>query len=63
LEEWARKGLLEDALVVLQHQLADAGRLDWDRVIIDASLVDVKKGARRSRAPSVARRAAVSISQ
>lgn len=63
LEEWARKGLLEDALVVLQHQLADAGRLDWDRVIIDASLADVKKGARRSRAPSVARRAAVSISQ
>ena len=52
LEEWARRGLLEEALVVLQRGLAGADRLDWSRVIVDASLVDAKKGARRSRARS-----------
>jgi len=52
LEEWTRRGLLEQALVVLQAELASAGRLDWSRVIVDASLVDAKKGARRSRARS-----------
>lgn len=54
LEEWARRGLLEQALVVLQTDLAGADRLDWSRVIVDASLVDAKKGARRSRARSAA---------
>jgi hypothetical protein len=52
LEEWAERGLLADALVVLQERLAGAGKLDWSRVIVDASLVDAKKGARRSRARS-----------
>jgi transposase len=52
LEEWSRRGLLARALVVLQQQLAAADRLDWSRVIVDASLVDAKKGARRSRARS-----------
>ena len=33
-----------------------AERLDWSRVIVDASLVEAKKGARRSRARSAARR-------
>lgn len=54
LEEWARRGLLERALVVLQTELAGAKRLDWSRVIVDASLVDAKKGVRRSRARSAA---------
>ena len=54
LEEWAGRGLLERALVVLQTELAGADRLDWSRVIVDASLVDAKKGARRSRARSAA---------
>jgi len=52
LEEWAQRGLLAEALVVLQERLAGAGKLDWSRVIVDASLVDAKKGARRSRARS-----------
>jgi len=52
LEEWSRRGLLADAIVVLQRQLAGANKLDWSRVIVDASLVDAKKGARRSRARS-----------
>jgi transposase len=58
LEEWSRRGLLAAALVVLQKQLAGADKLDWSRVIVDASLVEAKKGARRSRARSAARPAA-----
>jgi transposase len=58
LEEWSRRGLLERALVVLQAELAGADRLDWSRVIVDASLVEAKKGARRSRAHSAAPAAA-----
>ena len=60
LEEWTARGLFAQALVVLQERLHDAGRLDWSRLIIDASLVDAKKGAARSRARSSAGRAAVS---
>ena len=52
LEEWSRRGLLVNAIAVLQEQLAGANKLDWSRVIVDASLVDAKKGARRSRARS-----------
>jgi transposase len=61
-EEWTRRGLFAQALTVLQRELSAAGRLDWSRVIVDASLVDAKKGARRSRAPGRAARAAVSTS-
>ena len=50
LEEWTRRGLLPQVIGVLHHELAAAGRLDWSRVIVDASLVAAKKGARRSRA-------------
>ena len=62
LEEWQAKGLFAKALVVLQGKLADAGRLDWSRLIVDASLVEAKKGARRSRARSAAVLAAASTS-
>jgi transposase len=54
LEEWIGRGLFTQALVVLQQQLAGGKRLDWSRVIVDASLVEAKKGARRSRARSAA---------
>jgi len=62
LEEWSRRGVLERALAVLQDELAAAGKLDWSRVIVDASLVDAKKGARRSRAHSWENQAAASTS-
>jgi hypothetical protein len=52
LEEWSARGLFEQALLVLQERLAEADKLDWSRVIVDASLVEAKKGARRSRARS-----------
>jgi transposase len=54
LEEWQRRGLLEQALRVVQEELAESQRLDWSRVIVDASLVEAKKGAKRSRARSAA---------
>ena len=60
LEEWTRRGLFGRALLLLQQQLAEADRLDWSRVIVDASLVEAKKGARRSRARSAAALAAAS---
>jgi transposase len=60
LEEWSRRGLLTRALELLQQQLAGADKLDWSRVIVDASLVEAKKGARRSRARSWAAPAAAS---
>jgi transposase len=41
--EWTRAGLFLQALVVLQSELNDADRLDWSRVIVDASLVEAKK--------------------
>ena len=59
LEEWQRRGLLPAAIVVLHRQLAEADKLDWSRVLVDASLVEAKKGATRSRARSKASRAAV----
>jgi transposase len=52
LEEWAGRGLLVAAVRILQEQLAATEKLDWSRVIVDASLVEAKKGARRSRARS-----------
>ena len=52
LEEWQRRGLLERVLVVLREQLVEADKLDWSRLIVDASLVDAKKGATRSGARS-----------
>ena len=62
LEEWSRRGLFQQAIRLLQGQLVDANRLDWSRVIVDASLVEAKRGARRSRARSGARPAAASTS-
>jgi transposase len=56
LEEWIERGLFARALLVLQQQLADAEKLDWSRLIVDASLVEAKKGAARSRARSRASR-------
>lgn len=52
--EWQQRGLLPAAIAVLCAELGEAGRLDWSRVIVDASLVEAKKGVRRSRARSQA---------
>ena len=62
MEEWQARGLFDLALELLQKELADAERLDWSRVIVDASTVEAKKGAKRSPARSAARLAAASTS-
>jgi transposase len=62
MEEWSAQGRFQQAIRILQQQLKDEDKLDWTRVIVDASLVDAKKGAKRSRARSGARPAAVSTS-
>ena len=62
LEEWAERGVLPEAIRLLCAQLAEADKLDWSRVIVDASLVDAKKGARRSHARSWAGQAAATTS-
>src|SRR5262249_48466760 len=50
LEEWQQRGVLEAVFHELRGHLHSLGRLDLSRVLIDASLVEAKKGARRSRA-------------
>ena len=60
LEESTGRGLFQQAIRVLLAELAEADKLDWSRLIVDASLVEAKKGARRSAARSGARPAAVS---
>jgi transposase len=57
LEEWQQRGLVDVVFLQLRDRLARDGRLDLSRVIIDASLVEAKKGARRSRAHCVVTKA------
>ena len=45
LHEWIERGVWPQALALLVAELDRRGRLDWSRVVIDASLVDAKKGA------------------
>jgi transposase len=44
LHEWIAKGVWEQALEQLVAELNAAGRLDWSRVVIDASTIDAKRG-------------------
>ena len=60
MEEWSRSGVLVEAIERLQAELRQADKLDWSRVIVDASLVDAKKGAKRSPAAGAVRPAAAS---
>ena len=45
LHEWIKRGVWPQALALLVRELDRQGRLDWSRVVVDASLVDAKKGA------------------
>jgi hypothetical protein len=44
LHEWIAKGVWEQALALLVTELDRARKLDWSRLVIDASLVDAKRG-------------------
>ena len=59
--EWQRAGVWERLLSRMQELLAQEGLSDWSRAIVDAALVDAKKGAARSPAPSAAAQGAASI--
>jgi transposase len=56
--EWRRAGVWERLLARMQQLLEQEGLTDWSRAIVDASLVDTKKGAARSAARSGPARAA-----
>lgn len=60
LHEWERAGVWPTLLKRLQALLAEAEGSELARALVDASLVDAKRGARRSRAASGAAREAVS---
>jgi transposase len=45
LQEWDERGVWAQALALLVAELDAKGKLDWSRVVVDASLVDAKKGA------------------
>jgi len=51
LDEWERAGVWSQLMLRLQARLAEAGQIDWQRAIVDATFVAAKKGApRRARA-------------
>lgn len=45
LHEWIARETWPQALRLLVGELDQAGKLDWSRVVVDASIVDAKKGA------------------
>ena len=47
LEEWSASGAFAEAVRLLQRQLRQADRLDWSRVILDASRVEAQKGGEK----------------
>lgn len=59
LDEWEQAGVWPRLLGGLQQLLLEAEGIDGSRAIVDASLVDAKRGAPRSGARSAAAPAAV----
>lgn len=59
--EWQQAGVWERLLARMQELLERQGLSDWSRAIVDASLVDAKRGAARSRARCAAAPEAASI--
>lgn len=45
LHEWIDRGVWPQVLALLVRELDRSRTLDWSRVVVDASLVDAKKGA------------------
>jgi transposase len=45
LHEWIERGVWEQVLEILITRLDRAGKLDWSRLVIDASIIDAKRGA------------------
>jgi transposase len=47
-DEWQRAGVWPLLVQRLQARLAAEGKLDWERAMLDSTIVDAKKGAPRS---------------
>jgi transposase len=45
LHEWIGRGVWPQVMALLVSELDKARTLDWSRVVVDAALVDAKKGA------------------
>lgn len=45
LHEWIERGVWEQVLAIMVERLDRAGKLDWSRLVVDASIVDAKRGA------------------
>jgi transposase len=48
LDEWQQAGVWEQLVERLQLLLAEAEAIEWERAIVDATIVPAKRGARRS---------------
>lgn len=54
LDEWERAGVWSRLMARLQERLAEAALIDWQRAIVDATIVPAKKGApKRARAQPI----------
>lgn len=45
LHEWIERGVWPQALALMVGELDTRQKLDWSRLVIDASIIDAKKGA------------------
>jgi transposase len=45
LHEWIERGVWEQVFELLLAKLDQQGKLDWSRLVIDASIIDAKRGA------------------
>lgn len=55
LQCWAGEGILDAIHEALMGELEDLGMLDFDQLVMDATFIPGKKGARTLAAPSAAR--------
>ena len=65
LHEWIASAVWPQALSLLVAALDDQGRLDWSRVVFDASIVYAKKGATwsgQARSTAVLRPVSITLS-
>jgi transposase len=46
-DEWQRAGVWAQLVERLQQRLAAEGKIDWQRALLDSTIVDAKKGAPR----------------
>jgi transposase len=47
-DQWQRAGVWAQLVERLQGQLAEADQIDWERAIVDSTIVPAKRGAARS---------------